>query len=246
MNVKRTLTYIVLQGLLVGLLPLSVQALTISLPAAADTSLRRDVNTTSNFGAANIMYLRENGSSRDFKGYMRFDLSGLGPITINSATLTLYSLDADSATNDPRSDSIVDGRFQLHGVNEVAGNTPQNWDELTITYANAGADRDLTNVTALDTETITGTVPNQTITVTGTGILSFLQGRVDSATNSGLTTFILDFPGPTSDRGYQLATKENANAALHPVLTLDYTIPEPASFALLGLAIIGTGLCRRG
>jgi hypothetical protein len=226
--------------------PVGARAAMITLSPAADTDIRRDVNTTSNFGTAPIIYLRENGSSRDFKGYMRFDLSGLGPITINSATLVLTSLDFNPASSDPRSDSIVDGRFQLHGLNEVGGNTAQDWDELTLTYANAGADRDLANLTALDTESITGTVPNQILTITGAGIMGFLQGRVDSGTNGGLATFVLDFPAPSSDRGFQIATKEVGDSNKVPKLTLDYSvIPEPNSLVLLAFAVCGAALRRR-
>ena len=246
MKVNHQLSLAAVVGLLSVLQVVSAHAASITLQAAADTEIRRDVNTTVNYGSASIIYLRENGSNRDFKGYMRFDLSGLGPIIINSATLKLTSVDADPNVADPRADTIVDARFQLHGLNEVVGNTAQNWSELSLTYSSAGADRDLTNITALDTEVISGTAPNQVLTISGPGILGFLQGRANSVTNAGLATFILDFPAPTADRGFQIATKEFSIEGSRPQLTLDYTaIPEPASIVMLVFSGLGFMATRR-
>jgi hypothetical protein len=63
--------------------------------------------------------------------------------------------------------------------------------------------------------------------------------------DGGLATFILS-NDDAADRGYGIATKENATAAHHPALTIEYTeIPEPVSAVLLAVGLIALGIMRR-
>lgn len=169
-------------------------------------------------------------------GYVKFDLSALtamGPGTVSNASL-FFTKTSGAA----RSDTIVTGRVGLKGLNTVAGNTPQDWDELVLTVDNVGqehpgsGDYDTAYVTELDaenganvTETIgTSGSQGQDITITGPDLDAFIQSRVDDI---GLVTFIMSFPG-TDGKGYGLASKENTLGDQEPTLQLTY-VPDSAS-----------------
>jgi hypothetical protein len=208
------------------------EAALVSLNADADTYLR-DATARGGLGFMDVR-----GGNIDFRGYLRFNLAAIpAGATINSATLQLTQVSGAS-----RNDTITTGRFALYGLNNDAGNTPQNWDEATFVPADKGTEdvTTLAGVTDLDdnvlgiTESAAGT-PVQ-VTVTGAPLGAFLQSRLS---DGGLATFILS-NDDSNDRGFGLGTKENADSTTQPVLTIDYTaVPEPA--AALGLAI-GLGL----
>jgi hypothetical protein len=209
------------------------QAGIVSLGSAADTYLRSGYGP---FGSSEYMYTH---GSFNFVGYLRFDLSSLGSVNITDVSLTLTKVTG------ARNDALVVGRFALYGINNVEGNTAQNWDESVLTANNAGQEWDgstvitlgdgrVTNLDAGDAgvttvETITGS--STIMTVTGTDLISFLQSRVN---DGGLSTFIVAF-GDTSAKGICYGTKENVTESARPVLTVTYTVPEPATMMLLGL-----------
>jgi hypothetical protein len=216
----------------------ATRAATIALPSHADTYLR-DATVR---GALDFMDVR--GAALDFRGYLRFDLSSLGPVTITNASLSLFQVPGAS-----RNDTVTTGRFALYGLDNVAGNTPQNWDEATFEPSLKGTEdvTTLTGVTDLDdnvvgiTETIAGAAPNGTVLVSGAPLASFLQGRLG---DGGLATFILSNDDAT-DRGFGLGSKENATEGFRPVLTIDYIIPEPATSTLILAAISVVGVLKR-
>jgi hypothetical protein len=222
----------------------TTQAALISLGSDIDTNVWND---GTNRGTWDHMYM-VSGAGR--VGYVRFDLSALGAVTIESATLTFTKAQAT------RNDTLVAGRFALVGLNNIAGNTPQDWVETSLTGANAGDEYlggglepiDLTKVTNLDmddgiavTETIVnGGAVGGTVTLTGQALIDFLQSRVN---DGGLVTFITTFPG-TDSKGYGLATQEHATEAYRPILQLTY-IPEPATLVLMGLGGLLSAVRKR-
>jgi hypothetical protein len=218
-------------------------AATITLGSDADTYLR-DETVRGGF-----VFMDVRGNPNDFDSYLRFDLSALGGATITDASLKLTVSGGAS-----RNDTLVASRFALYGLNNVAGNTPQNWDESLFVLSGRGTENPetTTGVTDLD-QSVAGiseilnpaagsAAPGTTATVSGAPLVSFLQGRLG---DGGLATFIINMEDD-NDRGYGLATKENANADFRPMLTLTY-IPEPASFvlALGSVALIGPVVRRR-
>jgi hypothetical protein len=213
-------------------------AATINLSPHADTYLR-DATVR---GALGFMDVR--GAALDFRGYLRFDLSAIpSGATINSATLTLNQVPGAS-----RNDAIVSGRIALYGLNNVAGNTPQNWDEAIFEPSLKGTEdvTTLAGVTDLDdnvagiTETFAGAAPDIVVTISGAPLVSFLQSRLG---DGGLSTFILSNDDAT-DRGFGFGTKENATPAEASTLTIDY-VPEPTSGALLAMSALAVVLRRR-
>jgi hypothetical protein len=210
----------------------------IDTTSDADTSLR-DANPD---GANTYMDVR--GGSVDRVGYLRFDLSelsSLGPGTLQNASLTLYKVAGS------RNDTINNGRFSLHGLNNVAGNTPQNWSEATLTRTGAvipgqewNGTVPMTNaitngwITDLDDDVpgISEVIENDVVTITGSALEAFLQSRIS---DGGLATFIIACED-SNDRGYGIATKENATPSLRPRLQLTYVQDGESGDAVVTLS----------
>lgn len=196
------------------------------------------------YGADVLMDVR--GGSTDRAGYLRFDLEALSVNTVLDAQLVLRNSGGAS-----RNDAITSARFALYGLNNVAGNTPQDWDESTLTEDASGAEWTgpvpldltggrLTNLDGDDGVAVTETfvddpaldywiAGNYTITITGQALVDFLQARAE---DGGLATFIIA-NDDGSDRGFGIATKENTDEAFRPVLILTYIAggamnPQPA------------------
>lgn len=236
---KRVALLVVLSLLLVGVVPAAV----VTLTADADTWVRD--GSGNNYGGDESMYLVA-GAGR--VGYIRFDLSSLGEnITITSATLKLYKVTAPWG----RSDTLVAGRIGIVGLNDVDGNTEQDWDESLLTASTVGAEFagsgeepiDLTAVTNLDADdgaNVTETVSSYTeFTLTGDDLNAFLQGRAD---DDGLATLIATFSG-SNYRGYWLGSSEYSDSAYVPVLEVTY-IPEPVTIVLMSIGGI-FAVCKR-
>ncbi|MBN1975068.1 MAG: DNRLRE domain-containing protein [Sedimentisphaerales bacterium] len=190
----------------------------ITVGSTADTYIRDDTVRGDN------VFMDIRGGSNDFAGYVRFDLSGFDAQKIVSATLTLTVSGGAS-----RNDTCNGDRFSLYGLNDEAGNTPQNWDEAVLTEANIGLEwttnngDPLINITDLDggvpgiveTTGNSGTVGTR-VDVAGSALVNFIKSRVES---DGLVTFIIKNDN-SQDRGYGLATKENTRPYYRPKLKI--------------------------
>lgn len=232
--------------MLITLMGTAAQSATITLNSSADTYLRADRGP---FGSDVLMNIY--GGTYDWSGYVRFDLSSLGAIEITEAAVTFTV-----TTGGARGDVMNTGRFALYALNNVAGNTPQNWDESTLTWNLAGDEwtgvvpMDLTDgrVVNLDGGTADVTeatnpsggssAAGTTVTVSGNDLAAFLQSRVF---DGGLATLIATNPD-SNLRAYALATKENTTDA-GPSLQLTYTpirhayLPNPADGATVPLTL---------
>jgi hypothetical protein len=242
-----------LAGLLAAA-PVSAQIVT-SLVSSNDTFLRNDRSYTVN-GVTDNMDFR-----LDFTSYFQFDMSSLAIDEILGATLTLHKLAKE------RNDTMVADRVEVYGLPTLAGNTEQNWHETAggwqtrvpernhgLDFRNVGNDwlsgtgavaAQLVNLDARTGANVTESVSGGTVyTLTGPDLISFLSTR---ASDGGLVTFVVE--NPVSPQGWGWATKDHADSALHPTLTLTFTegltlIPEPSVLTLLLgslglLAIVG-------
>jgi hypothetical protein len=209
-----------------------VQADVITIGCDADTYIQNDVVR----GDSTFMYVA--GGGINVGGYLRFDLAAHHVVSVQSATLTLVL-----SGNATRNDTLNNGRFSLYGLNNVPGNTPQDWNEMVLTGGDVGVEwttnngNPLINVTDLDddvpgiSEDIVQTGATYyepggtTVTVSGTALVNFIQSRID---DDGLVTFILR-DDDTADRGYGITTKENPNEDWRPKLELTAMIGAKTS-----------------
>lgn len=248
---RRKIGFMILLATVCGLV--AQAEVTTTIVSSADTGIR---SATATYGADTYMYIY-GASSTYYMGYVRFDLRGLSISTVLDASLKMTV-----SGGAPRNDGLVTGRYGLHGLNNVAGNTPQDWDEATLNQSNTGLEvnwsasggtLDLARLTNLDSDDTTGTTETivyapggnytagSTITTTGAPLVSFLQSRVN---DNGLVTFIIR-QDASGARGYGLATKENATVEYRPVLTITYipggaSNPQPEDKAIVNKDLLTT------
>lgn len=197
-----------------------------TLSAVADTYTRSGVNAGT---AATLESRDNNGAGGDYMAYVRFDLSSVDLTGLTNAWLTLHKIGGDT---------IVIDRFDIFGLNNLAGNTPQNWNEATLANAGLGAEYtntagnylDVTRVTNLSGEGAAGANVIEQVTnsgspqhLSGVDVMNFLQAR---QADGGLATFIA-LVDAGNNRGWSYGSRENANPQLRPTLTLEYAPAYP-------------------
>lgn len=184
------------------------------------------------------------GSGRQHLSYIRFDLGG--ETGVSSAELSVVTMD---------STNWLLGQVQVYGLNDLAGNTPQDWIESGaggLNYNASGDEvpgdgdpttQDLGSIGTSEAENLwlLGDLPenlagtDQTITFSGTELDDFLNSRV-----GGLATLLI-VGANGSDRTLLFGTKEAAGfeptLTLNAVATATTTVPEPAAWIMSLLAI---------
>lgn len=221
--------------------------MTSTITSDADTNVRDALGT---YGSDVLMYIF-GSTTANYMGYVRFDLNPLAIDTISSATLKMTV-----SGGAPRNDTLTTGRYAPHGLLNIAGNTPQNWDEATLNQGSTGAEVNwttrtinMTNVVNLDGD-VAGNIETlvagpggayaagTTLSTTGVPLVDFLNARAD---DDGLVTFIINGE-MNNNRGYGLGTRENLTPEYRPQLTLTYTTkgastPQPPSGSKVNLYI---------
>jgi rhamnogalacturonan endolyase len=194
----------------------------------ADTYTQSGVNA----GSAQVLDALDMGgeSPGDHIVYIRFDLSGVDLSNIQTATLNLHKVAGS------RNDTIVADRFDVYGLTDAAGLTPQNWDEATLSEVGLGTEYTNTSGNGLDTSQLfnlnaetganvselVGTNPQR---ITGPALLAFLSQRID---DNGLVTLITEVDANNADdRGWGYGSRENSDPGLRPTLILEDDEPEP-------------------
>jgi hypothetical protein len=199
-----------------------------TLQAVADTYTRTGVNA----GTATTLETRDlNGVGGDYMAYLRFDLSGIDLTGLTNAYLTLHKV--SGAT-------VVIERFDVFGLSNQVGNTPQNWSETTL--ANSGLGQEYTNTTGnyvdvsrvvnLSGEGTSGANVIEQVSnsgspqhLSGMDLVNFLNTR---KADGGLATFIV-LVDAGQNRNFNYASRENADVDLRPTLKLNFTPEYPAN-----------------
>ena len=117
-------------GLLLATTATGVHAVTLTAGPDADTYVIGGDDTPN--GDAAYLYMQD---TADGVIYIRFDLAALNILSVEDATLTMYV-----SGGAPRNDNLIADRFWLHGLDNVPGNTPQDWDEATLSVGNVGGE----------------------------------------------------------------------------------------------------------
>ena len=195
---------------------------TTTLYPVADTYTRSGVNAGT---SQTLVVTDNNGAGGDTMAYLRFDLSGVDLTGLTNAYLTLQKIGGDT---------IVMDRFDVFGLKNIAGNTPQNWNETTLATAGLGSEYtatggnylDLTRVVNLSSEGTSGANVIEQVSnsgspqhLSGVDVVQFLRDR---KADGGLATFITLVDAGAS-RTWSYGSRENATLALRPTLRLDYT-----------------------
>lgn len=240
------------------------ESATITLSTVADTVVfHRDgtyTYNTTNYGSAGQLDTSQYGAAIWAMSYIRFDLSSIpaGAVIDSAVFQVTKGTTANIANfNVVRNDTITTGRFGSYGLLDVSGNTDQNWSETTLTSALLGSERISganpqfeTSSRTIDLNAATETLLSSStvVEVSGSPLVSFLQGRLDASTNTGMATIIVDYMEDASGgaRGYSFASKENSASLNPPNLVVNYTVvPESSATLLGGLGVLGLLFRRR-
>ena len=215
-------------------LTLILLTMTLGICKAETASFTSDADTWFRDGRTNgsTDYMWVHGSY-NFVGYIRFDLSSLGGIDISEASISLTTYGGWVH------DTINNARFGMVALNNVDGNTAQDWDESTLNYNNAGEEWDadlyftastsdgrVTNLDLDDGANVIEDVPDSytgTVTVSGPDLVAFLQER---ANDGGLATFMVAMEASGKYTSY--ATKECETVEYWPTLNLTYEMRTKA------------------
>jgi len=253
MKKKRFLFPVILGILAIASFATSANAVTLIVNPTADTYLRSSENQA--YGGAAQILAGSHSTLNGLTNLFRFDLSALptSGITIDSVTLTLTSNASGSGT------AVTLHVFELAAANAswvegtangavVAGdasalyrvNQTTAWAGGATSYART-AGTDYVNTSLASFTGNASTIGTGTLGFTSTGAFSttvatFAGANLNLWVGTPTLTGANDF--------FRISSKEASATATS--LVINYTaIPEPSTYALLGMGLIGVVLATR-
>ena len=196
-----------------------------TIGADADTYIRDSTPR----GSSTVLDTMDWNGAGDWTTYVRFDLSGIDIDTITDATLYLYKVPGTQAAFD------VPDRFDVYGLTNAVGNTPQNWSEASLDRDSVGAE--YSSATGVNTAQVfnldkeagadvaehTGNKLYAPMKLSGPELAAFLNDRVD---DNGLATFVTRIDAGNV-RGWGYASKEYTDVTLRPSLMIQHSTVAP-------------------
>jgi len=180
----------------------------------ADTYVRLGQPTTNFGGAGNVVVKDSGGGSTTRKGYIRFDLSSLGGVhTGSEIALTTSVNNQGGGGTTPQMFTV-----NVFGLND--GNAGESWDEGTINFSNAPANRSGNAIGGGALFLGQVTVPNNATPDT----VSFSSPAVDAFLNQdtdGNVSFILTRDGGSGSHNLGFFSKESSSISPAPTLSGD-------------------------
>lgn len=205
------------------------------LVTTVDSTIKQ-VNPTTNFGSDTTLVGVGNAAASGSwqKSYILFDASGLTGQTLTSVSgLTMVYTPASNRS----------GTFYL-----ITGAGANSWTETGITWNNAPANDTASGIgfsgagftaTTLGSATGNGSVVPITLSISGAAETALL-----SALNTGDRMATIAFAHVSSSNTFTVYSSDFNSGASSPYLT--YTaVPEPSTFALIGLGLAAVACFRR-
>ena len=234
-----------LAGLATALIVNSAHANVVTIGTSRDTTIYSD-NTTASNGAGPHFYVGNTQSGGARRGLLAFNIAAAVPVgaTITSVSLTLYESKGQ----------FPDGVFDLHKLTKTWGEGASNagdpggtgaaaqagdatWADNVLSTAQwnvPGGDFDSARVSS--TQIVGGAGQSYTWPSTST-----LVADAQAWLNSPLTNFGWIMLGDEANPGTakRFETKEAFNSSQAPALTINYSVPEPASIGVVAIGLIG-------
>lgn len=227
-------------------LPAAASAAVLVLSPEADGFIRASQSAAQTNNAGNVIFLVGDVSETDvLRGVLSFNLNDPALIgaTINSVTLTLNLNGPDTGTSFNAVETIellrLTESFTEAGATWTSRNGATNWTTAGGTFA---------------TPALATTTANPSTSVKGADVVFSSAEFATSVAGSVGQNIDLLLKLATVDANrsvFRFVSQESAtpDAALRPVLTIDYTpaaIPEPSAFAAVaGLGALGLVAARR-
>jgi len=217
-NIRKLNLVLAVVGFMFAILPLITSATTIALNATEDSILLDGNNTNNEFPGILASELDTSGDGSIWMSILKFDLSSLAGMNVNSASFELTSLFNHSSSS---------------FAHEVYSSVDDSWTEDTVTGVNRPLDSSLTFLDSADINGVSQTYSWDVLTgVTGTDGLA--------GTNDFLTLLLRPELSQAGSGGFGPHFKDREDLSQFPVLLVDASpVPVPTAVWLFSSGLIG-------
>jgi len=215
--------------------PAVLTTLTTADGSGADSFVQSGQADANFGGAANVVVKDAGSGTTNRKGYVRFDLSSINGPLVDAALLL------DVALNNQGGGGTTPQKQTVNVFGLPDGDPGEAWDEMTLTWNNAPGNA---SNEGLDPSMIplgSFTVPNTAdaqVLFSSDELFDFITADTD-----GLATLVLTRETPSGSWNLGFGSKENGSFAAPSLrLAVAAAVPEPSTFILAALGLLGLGL----